>query len=433
LPAIAALLLFLCLIYSDHAAALSNGDNTDVVPEQIIDIRFKGNETTRPQTMLQEVRISVGESFDTASTEKSRQAIMDLGLFKTVKVNTQTTPKGVIVEFVVEEKYYILPVPKINRSAEGDIKYGAELRWDNIRGINQRAKISWLRTVFADSGVNDRDKMELEYAYPRVLGTPYFFKMDYGRKDTQIEASDKNDLTGTYGEMILGASFDISRWHNTKGPSKGLRYGGGMLWSNTEYDYISGQQGLKEGSNIVSVRVGVSYTNIHDLSFYRRGSEYGYDLSVGARQLGSDEGFSTHSFYLRTYQPFFQFPHQNFNAQVRFGFSNSAGRSAFSMGGANSLRGFSRGSFSGNTMLLFNLEYLAPVWGYKPFRMLVFADVGAVAPALSEYRDSEIESGIGIGFRWKLRSFVKTDLRLDYAYGVSSEETKIYASTSETF
>jgi hypothetical protein len=45
----------------------------------------------------------------------------------------------------------------------------------------------------------------------------------------------------------------------------------------------------------------------------------------------------------------------------------------------------------------------------------------------------EQKFSFGAGLRWKLRSFVKTDLRVDVAYVPDTDESRIYASTNETF
>ena len=46
----------------------------------------------------------------------------------------------------------------------------------------------------------------------------------------------------------------------------------------------------------------------------------------------------------------------------------------------------------------------------------------------------EPKFAVGVGLRWKIRLFVRTDLRLDFAQGLGSDgETRIYAGTNSTF
>jgi len=105
--------------------------------ETISEIRFLGNDTTRPEIMLQEMLVRVGEPVDPARIEQSRQAIMDLELFKSVKAELLAAPPGPVLQITVDEKIYFLPIPKLNRSDDG-VGYGAQLRFDNLAGLNQK-------------------------------------------------------------------------------------------------------------------------------------------------------------------------------------------------------------------------------------------------------------------------------------------------------
>jgi hypothetical protein len=40
---------------------------------------------------------------------------------------------------------------------------------------------------------------------------------------------------------------------------------------------------------------------------------------------------------------------------------------------------------------------------------------------------------VGTGFRWKIESFVKTDLYLDYGYDPEEQEGRFYGGTSLNF
>ena len=47
---------------------------------------------------------------------------------------------------------------------------------------------------------------------------------------------------------------------------------------------------------------------------------------------------------------------------------------------------------------------------------------------------SDPRVGVGAGLRWKIRSFVRTDLRLDVAQGLGDGgDTRVYAGTRATF
>lgn len=405
-------------------------DNT-VVP-LVDEIRFVGNETTEPQIMLQEMIIAVGDPVSDRLIEKSRQYIMNLKIFKTVKAEMIEEDFKNILVITVEEKFYILPLPRVNRNSDGDIKAGGEIRWDNILGLNQRLKVSWDRTRAADNDIKDSDKTEIDYTYPRMFGTPYTFAIDSKRKTTNVEdVTDAGDIVEAE-QVGMFARIGLSRWHDPYGPSRGVRYGAGLASGVVKYDTKTGPDDFFIKTRLVTLEVGVANETVQNLEWSRTGQEYGYDISIGLRGLGSEQGHTTHNFYYRSYYHLFGIPNYNFNSQLRFGFSNFRGN-ALSVGGANSLRGYSRGDFTGNAMFLLNLEYMMPIWGYKPIRFLIFTDIGSTYPKLSEVNLGDLKFSFGGGLRWKVRELVNTDLRLDVAYVPETDETRVIASTSETF
>ncbi|MEK7758886.1 MAG: POTRA domain-containing protein, partial [Pseudomonadota bacterium] len=81
-------------------------------------IEFAGNRVTQPQILLQEMLVKEGDSADPALIERSRQAIMDLGLFTSVLAVVEPGDDGSVLRILVKEKYYILPVPKLNRDED---------------------------------------------------------------------------------------------------------------------------------------------------------------------------------------------------------------------------------------------------------------------------------------------------------------------------
>ncbi len=404
----------------------------DAVIPVIDEIRFAGNETTKPQVMLQEMIIAIGDPINARLIEKSRQYIMNLKLFETVKAEMIEEDYKNILLITVKEKFYILPIPRVRRNSDGDIKAGGEVRWDNILGLNQRLKVAWNRVRSSNTDTNDRDTTEIDYNYPRMFGTPFTFDVDTKRKTTNVEeVTDAGEVVEAERVTML-ERVNLSRWQNRVGPSRGLRYGAGMSRGVVKYKTKSGPEDFFVNTRIVTLDMGVSYEAVKNLEWSRTGRQYGYDISIGLRGLGSEQGHTTHRIFYRDYYHLFGIPNYNLNSQLRFGFSNFRGN-ALSIGGADSLRGYSRSDFTGNAMILLNLEYLMPVWGYKPIRFLLFTDIGNTYPKLSEVDLTDLKFAIGTGLRWKVRQLVRTDLRLDVAYVPETGETRVIASTNEAF
>ena len=62
-----------------------------------------------------------------------------------------------------------------------------------------------------------------------------------------------------------------------------------------------------------------------------------------------------------------------------------------------------------------------------------FIDVGNVYDDLEAVDFADLHYTLGTGIRWKVESFVKTDLFLDYGYDVEEEDGKFYGGTSLNF
>ena len=63
----------------------------------------------------------------------------------------------------------------------------------------------------------------------------------------------------------------------------------------------------------------------------------------------------------------------------------------------------------------------------------LFVDIGNVYDRLEDIEFGDFHYTFGTGFRWKVESFVKTDLFLDYGYDPDAGEGKFYGGTSLNF
>ncbi|MBE9516459.1 MAG: BamA/TamA family outer membrane protein [Proteobacteria bacterium] len=399
----------------------------------ILEIVVKGNEKTKKKIILQEMTIGVGDLPLAKTLEESRQAIRDLSLFKSVKLYTEPMAGGRRLIVEVKEKIFLLPVPRLKRNADGDVKYGAQIRWSNVAGLNQTLKITAEKTDYNDESLQDKDTFRIEYLYPRFNQSVY--DVDFKYEYDQSEAENISDLGvySLYDEDTYSSRIRFSRWWSTTGVTQGWRVGAGLAINKIKYGYVSGELGLFEDSKAVSVLANIGHHDVHEKRYSRYGEEYGYNISYAWERLGSDYDAAVNELYIRQYKPISDTPHRNINTQFRIGFSNASGNRAFDLGDSSRLRGYERDQVVGNAYVLLNLQYLAPLPNYESFRYVVFADIGNAYKDVRNINLSELESSAGIGFRWKLRTFVKTYLRLDWAYGLGSDKAKVYGSTSAMF
>ncbi len=395
--------------------------------ERIADIRFEGNRVTKDHILMQEMTVTVGDIANREAIENSRQAVMNLGLFEWVRWELTEAANGLLLTISVKEKYYVLPLPRLDGDPDGSYSYGADLRLDNIGGLNQRLKL----ILDNSSHVNDKDalKRELsaEYSYPRIEGSSYNLNADFEIERREFDILEES-TEARYRRESRRIGVEVSRWLDTFGPSRGWRIGGGYTLEQRDFSRLSGAS-LREDDQAVALSGSILFDALQDHGYYRSGGVTGYQANVGLKELGSDYFYNRHTVFYRRYHAYGD--GHNLNWQLRFGAAK--GRKfeglAYEIGGADTLRGYD--SVDGNAMALANIEYLKPLW--RRLRGVLFADVGNVYPDLGDTDLTDLRTGAGLGLRWDVTWFVDLSLRVDVAYGFDTKEVQSYAGTSRTF
>lgn len=416
--------LMLCLYgFAVHSAPIINS------------ISYQGNDVSQPDMLNREIFIAEGDEFDEVLVEKSRQAIMDLGLYKRVSYSVQyaditaTAPPDeaqyVDVTFSVSEKYYVLLIPRA-RIDDEDKKVGLQVLWNNLWGMNHEMELLY-ENRGSELGVKQKRKL-LRYDYPNVNNSPYslyFELVDINDVDTtEIEALDRQD-------QILRLAG--SRWLNDQGRNRGWFTGASVLLQHRQNVLLSDQS--VEHTDAVVLGLDIGYDNVSHYEFNRGGKAYGYTLDWSHDSLGSDSQFTKHVVYYRSYYRFDSRPLSNLNVQTRLGHSNNyiLGNTAFGLGGSSDLRGYENDRFNGNSMLLTNIEYVFPNNAHPLLRYVTFIDLGNTYDELSDIFHRQLHVGAGFGLRWKIKSFVRVDLRADIGYGFSDEDYHVSFGTRHAF
>jgi len=434
----------LCLIVSSPVQAQNLVGTTEnktagSSPADIINsIEFAGNKVTQARILRNEILIKEGDIADPALIERSRQAIMDLGLFTSVYASIERLEDGSVVLFTVKEKYYILPVPKLDRDDDNNVSLGAELTLDNVAGLNQQLKLRYENEEANSVSVGRNKTNTLSYSYPRMFSSPYLLRTEINQNSLPAEVVSGGIVTSLYELEVWTASLQVSRWLAERGPSRGWQVGTGLVWRHRGYDYVSGDM---TGSFLDAQAVGISvigqFLDVHDFLFSRSGMEYGYIGEYGTPTLGSDTQYTRHELFYRKYILLEGRPHENLEFQGRLGLSSgdmfAGDKFSYGLGGSKTLRAYDTGSFTGNSFILLNLQYLRPFFDYYPLRGAVFLDIGNVYPSNRTINLGDLKWDVGIGLRLRLKSFVKIDLRVDVSYSYDTGEYKVFAGTKEMF
>lgn len=400
--------------------------NSDLSGLTISQIEIIGNSTTQTRFVLKWAGISVGDLFDQHKLDQARQNILDTSLFKQVTLRTAVVENKVKLVIEVEEKIYTLLLPRISRNGDGDVKLGVNLKLHNISGANQTLNVLAEKSRLSNG--DDGRRYRVRYDLPQ-FSHPYRYYI--GLSDAIVNTKTDGFRNIEFEDI---ASLSITRyWHWSQMPIP-LSITGSII-----YQSIRLQQPYPVALNEISggthnrLRLRLEYDAIHTQQYRRYGYFHSLELQQGFSLLDSDYLSRSIKVESRFYYPLNRL--DNLNARLLFGDSKNSPYDVpfYNLGGSGTLRGLEQDSISGDTLLLGNFEYVKGFETYPSFRVSSFIDIGNVYPGTNEVDLGDMQTSVGFGARWKAVSFVKTDLFVDYAYNIDTENSKIYGGTSLTF
>lgn len=402
----------------------------------IDEIVFEGNEVTKVKVLRQELLIHEGDEANAKKIEASRQAIMNLGLFKSV--TSRLDEEGTILRlvFIVEERYYILPIPLLGANQEEEkYNYGIEIRHDNVGGLNHRLKVEYEHEQIIDNDTPPKKQVSLKYTIPRLVGTPFALSLNgkHTSKYTE-EFDDAGTVTGSFLQEVNSGGISVSRWVEPNWISQGWTVGTGIGATERSYHQQEGTALTYEDSQTIALSAGIHYKEVEEHLYHRAGSAYGYTISVAEPDIGSDYDFTRHELKYQRYQPL---KHLDANINTQFQLNVANGRAfqapTYSIGNSALLRGYENDYREGEAMLLFNIEYHHHISGYRQLRAVIFADAGNVWQEPLDMDLGDLPVGVGVGLRWRVQSFVNLTLRVDYAQALEYDHSTMTMTTAASF
>jgi len=400
--------------------------NQHLFGNPIAEIRVQGNRKTRTDIVIKWSELKTGQILNQDILNLARQNILDIELFKQVSVKAVSEDGRVIVDIILEEKYFTLLLPTLRRNADGDVKVGLRLKVHNLNGANQTLSAVVEKTDLSAGETSKRYR--ISYELPQY-SKPYEYHFSIGQSTTNTE--DAGFFNVAY-EDFFSASIERD-WH-TSFTSQPL-----TLTISAKYEDIKLREPYPPALNELEAgqfnRLGLQleYDDIHYENYRRYGRYYSLDYEQGLTGLGSDYTSSIIELDARHYYRINSL--DNFNSRVFAGYAHDApfNEHYYEIGSSDTLRGLERESFSGDLLIFTNLEYIKGFNKFRSFRTSLFVDIGNVYDDLDGTDLSELRTSIGLGLRWKIISFVKTDLFIDYAYDTETGESKTYGGTSFNF
>ena len=432
-----------------------------IVEGIVEDIIPAGNKKTRDKVITREFVQKKGKPFNKFLVRRSVERVYNLGFFDDVNVRMlpgEQDPNNVIIEIdVLEHKTGTITLGAGYSKSDGlmgIIEFGEE----NFRGTGDKFKVHW-----EIGGKKKYKNYQVSYLKPWIdskgtsLGFSFFNRedeyTDYNEDGNEVAEYNKKSRgfnisfgrqTGEYTRdyLTLESRKDSYKWDSDD--SSGYRYdtdaisnttGSGNDWNNTNpstggsWNFASNNYVKNNFGRINSItwqKVYDSRDNIYDPT---RGRRISYTAQWAGHGLGGDFDFYKFTAEARMYKKLGSKNVLAFRARGGFIQGDAPYSQLFTLGGADSLRGYEDDQFRGKYMYNATLEFRFPI--VKKVSGVLFTDIGDAwdAPNVTWYNSKKtFNYGVGAGVR------VTTPIgpvKLDY--GVGKHKNKFHFSFGTQF
>lgn len=373
------------------------------------EIAFAGNDTTRDNTMLRELSIRVGDPADPERIERSRQAIQDLGLFRSVDVQEQPVAGGVRLVFTVREKYFVIPAPRLDSNSDGQYSYGLQLRWYNAFGLNHTAKATLKYENRQQAGRGTALDFDLSYAAPFLFDSPFGLELSASRSAEPVDAPMPHE------EVRHSARAVVSRRvANGHAASQGWRVGSGLQWQaqSTRGDGAPPADGMA-----TAWVLNGSYTGVHFNIYSDEGQRVSAEVQSTLDNASSDYDYTSVAAHYDGSWYVGSTPHQSlglFAEAAAYHGGADDGAQPFQLGGSGDLRGYRHNFLQGDTYYYAGAEFLRPV-GWDWLRGVAFFEAGNTFDGDSNVSLERSYADVGLGLRLRATWFVRFELNIGVA------------------
>ena len=421
-----------------------------IVEGVVEDIIPAGNKKTRDKVITREFVQKKGKPFNKFLVRRSVERVYNLGFFDDVNVRMlpgEQDPNNVIIEIdVLEHKTGTITLGAGYSKSDGlmgIIEFGEE----NFRGTGDKFKVHW-----EIGGKKKYKNYQISYLKPWIdskgtsLGFSFFNRedeyTDYNEDGNEVAEYNKKSRgfnisfgrqTGEYTRdyLTLESRKDSYKWDDDD--SSGFRYdknaGKGKNWNNGSYNFANDKYVDKNFGRINSITWQKVYDSRDNIYEPTRGRRISYTAQWAGHGLGGDFDFYKFTAEARMYKKLGAKNVLAFRARGGFIQGDAPYSQLFTLGGADSLRGYEDDQFRGKYMYNATLEFRFPI--VKKVSGVLFTDIGDAwdAPNVTWYNSKKtFNYGVGAGVR------VTTPIgpvKLDY--GVGKHKNKFHFSFGTQF
>lgn len=421
-----------------------------IVEGVVEDIIPAGNKKTRNKVITREFVQKKGKPFNKFLVRRSVERVYNLGFFDDVNVRMlpgEQDPNNVIIEIdVLEHKTGTITLGAGYSKSDGLMGI-VEFGEDNLRGTGDKFKVHW-----EIGGKKKYKNYQISYLKPWIdskgtsLGFSFFNRedeyTDYNEDGSEVAEYNKKSRgfnisfgrqTGEYTRdyLTLESRKDTYKWDDDD--SSGFRYdknaGKGTNWDNGSYNFASDNYVKNNFGRINSVTWQKVYDSRDNIYEPTRGRRISYTTQWAGHGLGGDFDFYKFTAEARMYKKLGAKNVLAFRARGGFIQGDAPHSQLFTLGGADSLRGYEDDQFRGKYMYNATLEFRFPI--VKKVSGVLFTDIGDAwdAPNVTWYNSKKtFNYGVGAGVR------ITTPIgpvKLDY--GVGKHKNKFHFSFGTQF
>ncbi len=414
---------FLCLLLygaSVQVGAVDVAGTASGAPAlpRVAGIEFAGNHLTRAGVLQRELTLAVGDAAAPEQIEASRQAIQNLGLFREVDAGTVATADGVIVIFEVEEKIYLLPLPRLDAKDSGEYAYGMQMRWANLDGRNHDLRAFWEYRDRKEPGVGGETAYAIDYGAPQIFDSRYSLGLGAAYSMRPVERD--GDQVGDYRETFRSARAQLQRSLSEGSANQGWSVGGGLAWLEQS---TAGADAEPAYGTATSVLLSAGHRKLAFRRYSLSGHRFGASASIATQGWNSDYDQLTYRLDFRRFMPVGERSHQNLNFGAEAGLRHGGppDNDRFELGGTANLRGFEDDFLEGDAYYRVSAEFLRPL-GWNPLRGLVIVEAGNAFARPRDLSLDRVYTSLGVGVRLRVDWFVDVELDLGYAIPIGGGE-----------